>query len=108
MKLLTSLNEVKKILESPKPALFYFSGDACSVCHALKPKIVSASHQHFPQMRLFEISINTLNELSAFFQIFTNPTVLVFWGGQEILRKGGAFSITVFTEELQNILARIL
>ena len=48
--------ELKKAISENQAIILYFSGDNCSVCKVLKPKIETEVSKNFPKMKLFEIN----------------------------------------------------
>ena len=57
--------ELKKVISENQAIILYFSGDNCSVCKVLKPKIETEVSKNFPKMKLFEIK-----KCSKFLSIF--------------------------------------
>ncbi len=77
-----------------KPALaVYFSAPSCNVCHALKPKLFSAIKSHFDKLEIAEVDVSTELELAAKFNVFTIPTLLVFFDGKEYVRAARHMSV---------------
>ena len=44
---------IKKEIDSKEPILIYFSGENCSVCKVLKPKIEEEVRINFQKMKIF-------------------------------------------------------
>ncbi|WP_430812111.1 MULTISPECIES: thioredoxin family protein [unclassified Carboxylicivirga] len=66
--------------------LKYFSHDACSVCKVLFPKVKQLLEEDFPMMELIFIDLEKRPEEAARHQVFTAPTLLVFFEGKEYYR----------------------
>ena len=90
-------------LIAEKALLAYFSTDACSVCHVLKPKVEELVKAEFPKMKMAYVKSDELPEIAADNNVFTAPTVVVFFEGHEYIRKSRAFGV----EELQHAIERI-
>lgn len=90
-----------KLKEEPA-VLVYFSTQACSVCHVLKPKVEELVDTTFPKLKLLSVQSDKQPEIAAQNQVFTAPTLLVFFDGREYIRKSRNFGIG----ELREAIAR--
>lgn len=72
--------------------LLIFSAQACSVCHAVKPRLIDLADKYNIPYRL----IDTENELKFASQllVFTVPTVLLMMDGREIRRESRFIDFT--------------
>ena len=43
----------------------YFSGTHCSVCQALKPKLIEAITKSYPEVKIEVIDVNTFPDIAA-------------------------------------------
>lgn len=100
MQLLTQ-SQTQAWLAQNTGALLYFTGQQCSVCHVLKPKLEAMLEQRFPAIALAEIPCDQAPELAAQFGIFTVPAIVVMFEKHEVYRKAGVFSLTEVRNELQ-------
>ena len=98
---ISTLDEINKIISTGKPVLIYFSGQNCSVCKALKPKIKQEVSKNFPEMKLFEIKADLYKEIASNFSVFSIPTILVFFDSKEFKRYGANISVSRFCDELK-------
>lgn len=94
-------NEINKQISTGEPVLIYFSGENCSVCTVLKPKIEEEISKNYPKMKLFEIKADLHKELASNFSVFSIPTILVFFDSKEFFRRGRNLSVAKFVEELK-------
>lgn len=94
---------ISDTIESGKPTLIYFSGENCSVCKSLKPKIFAQVSKTFSSMNLFEIKIEEQKELISEYSVFSIPTILVFFDKKEFLREGRNLSISEFLQKIQRL-----
>lgn len=97
----TNLNQLQNSINSGNPTLVYFSGENCSVCKVLKPKIEEEIKKAFPKFELFEVKTDLDKEITANFMIFSIPTTLIFFDSKEFKRYGRNMSVPLFIEELK-------
>lgn len=93
--------EVEDKISKGNPILIYFSGENCSVCKVLKPKVEEEISKNFPNMELFEIKVDRYKEIASNFSVFSIPTILVFFDSKEFFRKSRNLSVSLFVEELK-------
>ncbi len=98
---ITNLEQLQNSINSGKPTLVYFSGENCSVCKVLKPKIEQEIKKTFPKFELFEVQTDLNKELTAHFMIFSIPATLIFFDSKEFKRFGRNMSVPLFIEELK-------
>ncbi len=94
-------NDIDEIISTGEPVLIYFSGENCSVCQVLKPKIDEVIPQNFPKMKTYEVKADLYKEIASSFSVFSIPTILVFFDSKEFFRKGRNLSISQFVNELK-------
>ena len=97
----TNLQQLQNSINTGNPVLVYFSGENCSVCKVLKPKIEEEIKQNFPKMKICEVQTDLYKELTAYFMVFSLPTILVYFDKKEFKRYGRNISIPIFIEELK-------
>ena len=97
-----SLEEFQRLKEEPA-LLAYFSTDACSVCHVLKPKVEELIQIEFPKMKMVYVKSDEQPEVAANNRVFTAPTVVVFFEGREYIRKSRAFGVSELKQEIERI-----
>lgn len=95
-----NIDEIKKTLEENPAVMLYFSAPTCNVCHALKPKLFEAIKSNFKEFQIISIDTSIDQEIAAHFSVFTIPTVLVFLGGKEFLRKSRHMSVDEVVGEI--------
>ena len=98
---ISTKNEIENKISSGNPVLIYFSGENCSVCKVLKPKIEEQVLENFPKMELFEVKVDKYKEIASNFSVFSIPTILVFFDSKEFFRKSRNLSVSLFIEELK-------
>ncbi len=84
-----------------RPALLlYFKNDHCAPCVALRPKVKELVERHFPRVEMLVIDTLAHPELAGEFQVFANPTLLVFFEGKEYIRKSKYVSLPELEKEI--------
>ena len=101
MKPSLNLKQLQNSINTGNPVLIYFSGENCSVCKVLKPKIEQEINANFPLFELLEVQTDLHKEITSHFTVFSIPTMLVFFDTKEFFRKGRNISISMFMEELK-------
>ena len=96
-----TLNELKDTIQTEVGVLLYFSGESCNVCHALRPKFKEAFDKHFPLVKQIYLDAHENPEVSAHFQVFSVPTMIVFLDGKEFVREGRSVSIHQMVTQLE-------
>ena len=94
-------SQLNNLIQTNDAVLIYFSGENCSVCKVLKPKIEEEIKQNFPKMKICEVQTDLYKELTAYFMVFSLPTILVYFDKKEFKRYGRNISIPIFIEELK-------
>lgn len=95
------LEELQDIIRSEVGVLLYFSGENCNVCHALRPKFKEAFDTHFPLIRQIYLDAHENAEISAHYQVFSVPTMIVFLDGREFAREGRNVSLGRMVSQLE-------
>lgn len=96
-----TLQDIKNHINTAMPVLIYFSGQNCSICKVLKPKINDSISKNFPKMTLLEVKTDEHKEITAYFTVFSLPTILVYFDTKEFFRIGRNISIASFVQDLK-------
>jgi thioredoxin-like negative regulator of GroEL len=102
MEEIIKLSDIKNIIEKQFGVLAYFYNDDCAPCISLRPKVETLIREQFPQMKIVWVNSKKTPEIPAAFQIFANPTILLFFDGKETRR----FSKYVSVIELEETISR--
>ncbi|ERJ11293.1 thioredoxin family protein [Haloplasma contractile] len=86
MEIVTSINDVEQIIQNRDMVLIYFSGKNCGVCSVLKPKVNELTNE-YPNIKKIEVEVENSLHLSAQYNLFTVPAVLLFIEGKEAIRE---------------------
>lgn len=92
---------VQSFIQNKKAVLLYFMNDACSPCLALRPK-VEKMLERYPKLHLAYIDSRQSPGLSAAYNVFSNPALLLFFEGKENVR----FSKYVSVDQLEQAIRR--
>jgi thioredoxin-like negative regulator of GroEL len=96
-----TLEELQNTIRTEVGVLLYFSGENCNVCHALRPKFKELFDAEFPALKQIYLDAHENAEISAHFQVFSVPTMMVFLDGREFAREGRSVSLHQLKEKLQ-------
>ena len=96
-----TLEELQNTIRSEVGVLLYFSGENCNVCQALRPKFKEVVDVNFSQLKQIYLDAHENPEISAHFQLFSVPTMIVFMDGKEFAREGRSVSLHQLTEKLK-------
>jgi thioredoxin-like negative regulator of GroEL len=96
-----TLDNLQQTIKEEVGVLVYFSGENCNVCHALRPKFKALFDAEFPKIKQIYLDAHDNAEISAHFQVFSVPTMLVFLDGREFVREGRAVSLHKLTQQLK-------
>ncbi len=95
------LEDLQETIKKEIGVLLYFSGENCNVCHALRPKFKELFNNSFPKVKQIYLDAHQNPKISAHFQVFSVPTMLVFLDGREFIREGRAVSLYQLEDKLQ-------
>ncbi|SHE99704.1 Thioredoxin [Mariniphaga anaerophila] len=95
-----SLEEFDRLKQEEPALLGYFSTEACNVCKVLKPKVAELIENEFPKMKLAYVKSDVLPDVAGQHRVFAAPTILVFFGGHETIRKSRSFGIDELRREI--------
>ena len=96
-----SLEALQQLITEKPGVLLYFSNDMCSVCRVLKPKVEDLLAEDFPGMEARYIDIDKSPLLSGQYRVFTIPTILIYFDGNEQARLSRNISLHQLTEIIQ-------
>lgn len=100
METIYTISEFDQLLADDDAVLAYFSTEACTVCHVLKPKVFEMVTATFPKMKMVFVESEKSPELAAQYRVFAAPTVVAFFAGRETIRKSRAFGVDELKAEI--------
>ena len=84
-------------------AILYFWNASCTVCGPLYEKLNQLVQSEFPELDIQKIDIAQHPELSAVYQVFTSPLILLLIDGKEYLRSSGNISIHELRQKIERL-----
>ncbi len=94
---------VKTRLQTKPAVLVYFKNANCAPCEVLRPKVRELLDTSFPKVEMIVVDTVEQPEFAGEFQVYANPTLLVFFEGKEYIRKSKYVAIP----ELKGDIARL-
>jgi thioredoxin-like negative regulator of GroEL len=98
-----TLEDIQALISKEVGVLLYFSTPTCNVCHSLKPKIKEEFEQNFPLIKQIFIDSTETPEISAHFQVFSVPTILVFLDTKEFARESRNVSVPMLVSKIERV-----
>ncbi|MPM58038.1 hypothetical protein SDC9_104867 [bioreactor metagenome] len=92
MDIINSNEAIEALINNNEMVLVYFGGNNCGVCTALKPKVQEILKK-YPRIKSAQVDVEQSIKISAYYNIFTIPAILVFIEGKEIIREARHISI---------------
>jgi len=102
MNIITSMEEARTFIEEHPFAFLYISKSNCSVCHALKPKVIDMLSA-FPAVQFGEINTDDVPEIAGAYSIFTAPVLLFFVDGKEVIREARFVQMEILKNRMTKI-----
>lgn len=103
-----SLDEVNNIINKEIGVMLYFSGESCSVCHALRPKIKTLFNEKFPKIIQIHFDAKESIDVASHFGVLSIPTILVFLDGKESVREGRSVSLNQLEDKIMRLYEMML
>lgn len=86
MEIIRSYESLRQIIDSNEMVLVYFGSDGCGICQSMMPK-VEKMVEGFPNIKAFRVDADKNLKISAAFNVFTIPVILLFIQGRETIRE---------------------
>ncbi len=94
------IEDIEYLIAQKEGVMLYFSGQECSVCDALKPKIKEVMDINFPRIEQIYINASQNIEIAAQAGVFSFPTIIVYLNSKEFIREGASISLVEFAAKL--------
>ena len=98
---INTLEAAQSLVQNKKAFILYFMNDTCAPCLALRPKVETLLEK-YPEMQLIYIDSRKNPEISGAYNVFSNPSLLLFFEGKESVR----FSKYVSVDQLEEAIKR--
>lgn len=96
------IEEVETFIKEHKFAFVYVSQPDCSVCHSVLPKLKELL-KNYPEIELGEVDGAEVPQVTAAYQVFSAPTLLLFIDGKEYIREGRFVQFQKLTFDLDRL-----
>lgn len=83
--------------------LLYFTGKTCGVCQVLKPKLLEAVRENFPEVNIRVVDIEEEPEIAGQSMVFTLPVVILRLDGREMFRFARSFAVYQVLAKLEQL-----
>ncbi len=93
--------ELELKIKETQGLLVYFKNDFCGPCVALRPKVSELISTEFPNMEMVIVDSFKNPSLAGQYNVFGNPTLLVFFEGREYIRKSKYISMPELQGEIE-------
>ncbi len=97
----STVEEIKGLIENETAVIIYFYSDNCAPCVSLRPKVQQLVDSDYPRIKLVLINAETHPLLPATFNVFANPTLILFFDGREYRRESKYISIPQLSESIE-------
>lgn len=91
------------VLESDAPVVVDFHAAWCGPCRVMSPIIADLADER-PDVRFVKIDTDQNQETAVRYQVLAMPTLMVFRGGEPVLRLVGARRKSRLQAELEGVL----
>jgi len=95
-----NLPEIQGLIKNEMALMVYFYNDDCPPCLSLRPKVESMVENDYPEMKLVFVNSKGHPKIPANFNIFSNPTLLVYFDGKESKRFSKYISISELSQSI--------
>lgn len=82
----------EKVLKSRLPVVVDFYSDSCVACKKLAPVLGDLEDNYEDRLVVYKVNTNFDSELAVQYRVMSNPTVIVFKEGKQVVKKVGALS----------------
>jgi len=96
-----SLKKFQQLIENEQALLLYFYNDDCAPCLSLRPKVLELVKEKFPKLKMVLSNSHTQPEVSAYYSAFNNPTLILFFEGNEYKRESKYISIPQLEQTIE-------
>lgn len=86
MEIIKSCEKLNDLIKSNDMLLIYFGSEACGVCKAMAPKVENMI-KNFPDLKAVRVEADKNLNISARFNVFTVPVILLYIEGKETIRE---------------------
>lgn len=82
------LTRLQNSVEKDDAVIIYFQNDHCAPCKVLRPKVIELLSDKYPKIKLHLVDPEKEMNCTSAFNVFSLPTILIFFQGKEFFRGG--------------------
>ena len=86
MEVITSYEKLAGLIENNDMLMIYFTSEACGVCRTMMPKVENMI-KGYPNIKAVKVEADKSLNISASFNVFTVPVILLYIKGKETIRE---------------------
>ncbi|RKE03869.1 thioredoxin [Marinifilum flexuosum] len=90
---ISDYKELQSLKDKRESFYIYFSAPNCGVCEVLKPKLEELFQNNFDKLKAYHVNTAMQPDIAAQEGLYTNPSLLVFMDGQEVLKRSRAIGL---------------
>jgi hypothetical protein len=90
----TDLAQVTRLIGTEPALALYFGAHDCNVCQVTRPRVWALLDAAFPRCTRAYVDATAQREAAAQLGVFSVPTLICFFGGQETVRLVRNFGLT--------------
>ncbi len=96
-----TIDEINEMIDKNDMLLIYFGSSSCGVCISVLPKLETMLKE-YPNIKAVKVEIQNSMKLSAMYNVFTIPVIMLYIQGKETVREARIFGM----EDLQQKISR--
>ena len=93
-----------EVLKSSTPVLVDFHATWCGPCKVLAPVIDEIAQEYDGKLKVVKVDVDQAQDTASSLGIMSVPTLMIFKGGQETMRRVGGAPKQTLVEEIQKSL----
>lgn len=95
-----SMEQIEELIADLPSVLLYFYSDNCAPCLSLRPKVAELVCDRFPRIRTGFINGEKDPVITASFNVFSFPTMILYFEGKEHYRGSKYIAIPQLSETI--------
>lgn len=96
-------NDIQDFIKNNTAILLYFFNDNCAPCKILRPKVQDMIEADFPKIQFKLINAEQYAATAVQYDVFSSPTLLIFFEGKEYIRESKNISISELHDKTERI-----
>ncbi len=96
--------EAEVLREADRPVLVEFTADWCGPCRQLAPVLSELAREEAERLKIVQLDVDRSPGTAIAYKVLSAPTMIVFRGGEPVLRMVGARAKRKLLTELSDVL----